>query len=198
MFIELTDHLRCPRAHPEQFLVLLPDEVRDRRVIRGSLGCPVCGSVFPVENAIARLGGGAGRGRGAAGTLTSAAAFALLGLHGPGGFVGLVGEVGRFAYELATLLPHVHFALVNPPGGIGPGPSASILEADRLPLKSASMRGIVVGSDYGSDREWLSDAVDAVLPGLRAVVSGEPVDGLAVDVLASAPGAWVGKRVSGR
>jgi uncharacterized protein YbaR (Trm112 family) len=198
MFIELTDHLRCPVAHAEQFLVLLPDEVRDRRVIRGSLGCPVCGRVFPVTAGIARLGAVSGRGRGSPGTLNAEAAFALLGLSGPGGFVGLLGEVGRFGPELAQLLPHVHFALINPPGESEPGPATSIIEADRLPLKSSSMRGIVVGADYGFDPGWVADAVGAVLPGLRAVVAGLPMDGLPVDVLASAPGAWVGKRVTGR
>src|SRR5262245_28773269 len=129
MFIELTDHLRCPAAHAEQFLVLLPDEVRDRRVIWGSLGCPVCGRVYPVTGGVARLGPVPSRGPGSAGTLSAEAAFALLGLSGPGGFVGLLGEVGRFGSELAHLLPHVHFALINPPAGTEVGPTTSLLEA---------------------------------------------------------------------
>src|SRR5262245_46118102 len=111
MFIELTDHLRCPAAHAEQFLVLLPDEVQDRRVSLVTLGCPVCGRVFPVTESVARLG--TAPARGSAGALTAEAAFALLGISGPGGFVGLVGEVGRLGLELAQLLPHVHFALIN-------------------------------------------------------------------------------------
>ena len=43
MYIELTDHLRCPENHEERFLVLLPDRVEDRSVRTGQLGCPVCG-----------------------------------------------------------------------------------------------------------------------------------------------------------
>jgi uncharacterized protein YbaR (Trm112 family) len=198
MFIELTDHLRCPAAHAERFLVLLPDEVQDRRVIRGTLGCPVCGRVFPVTEGIARMGVSGPRGDSSPGTLTAEAAFALLGLAGPGGFVALLGEVGRLGLELARLLPHVHFALINPPEPREPSPATSIIEAERMPLKSASMRGIVVGSDYGADALWVADAIAAVLPGLRAVVAGVPLEGLPVDVLASAPGAWVGKRVTAR
>ena len=43
MFIELTDHLRCPADHEEAFLVLLPDQMDGRAVRGGALGCPVCG-----------------------------------------------------------------------------------------------------------------------------------------------------------
>jgi hypothetical protein len=42
MFIELTDHLRCPADHEEAYLVLLPDVVEKRDVRSGKLGCPVC------------------------------------------------------------------------------------------------------------------------------------------------------------
>ena len=46
MFIELTDHLRCPADHTESYLVLLPDEMQDRSVRTGRLGCPVCGRTY--------------------------------------------------------------------------------------------------------------------------------------------------------
>jgi hypothetical protein len=38
MFIELTDHLRCPEEHDEASLVLLPDELAGRSVRTGTLG----------------------------------------------------------------------------------------------------------------------------------------------------------------
>ena len=44
MFIELTDHLRCPEDHDEQFWCLLPDRLDGRSVKEGQLGCPVCGA----------------------------------------------------------------------------------------------------------------------------------------------------------
>ena len=37
MFIELTDHLRCPGDHDEAYLVLLPDSVVQRSVQSGEL-----------------------------------------------------------------------------------------------------------------------------------------------------------------
>ena len=38
MFIELTDHLRCPADHAESYLVLLPDRMDGRSVREGRLG----------------------------------------------------------------------------------------------------------------------------------------------------------------
>src|SRR2546421_743598 len=58
MFIELTDHLRCPADHEEQFLVLLPDRMEGRSVLSGELGCPVCGRVVRVEEGVADFGAG--------------------------------------------------------------------------------------------------------------------------------------------
>ena len=57
MFIELTDHLRCPADHPERYLVLLPDRIVERSVIAGRLGCPVCGRTWAVAEGVAELGG---------------------------------------------------------------------------------------------------------------------------------------------
>lgn len=55
MYFELTDLLTCPRCGPTSGLVLLVEEVEDRRVERGWLGCPNCRHDFPVENGIADL-----------------------------------------------------------------------------------------------------------------------------------------------
>ena len=192
VFIELTDHLRCTANHAEQFLVLLPDEVRDRQVIRGSLGCPVCGRVVEVKDGIPRFGPPT---RGSAPTALSAeAALVLLGITGPGGYVALVGTAGPLAAGLAELLPHVHFALINPPPGLTAASDVSILEADRIPLKTSSMRGVLVGRDFGDQPDWVRDASRAVLPGNRIVVEGPLMDGGGVEVVASAGGVWVGRK----
>src|ERR1041385_7775662 len=58
MFIELTDHLRCPSPHAEQFLVPLPGAMDGRRVVGGSLGCPVCGRVYGIAEGVADFGDG--------------------------------------------------------------------------------------------------------------------------------------------
>lgn len=55
MFFELTDLLSCPRCGPGHGLVLLVEEVDDRRVETGWLGCPNCRRDFPVQDGIADL-----------------------------------------------------------------------------------------------------------------------------------------------
>lgn len=192
MFIELTDHLRCPAPHAERFLVLLPDAMDGRRVLSGTLGCPVCGRVYRVEEGVAEFGDGTPTdGRTA---LAAEALAAFLGLSGPGGYVVLAGGVTALAPDLAPLLPGVRLALVNPPAGVADSAVASVLRAGRLPIKSSSMRGVALGVDAAADPAWVADAARAVLPGLRIVVEGggEPVEG--VEVLARSGQCWVGIR----
>jgi len=192
VYIELTDHLRCPADHVEQFLVLLPGEVSDRRILSGDLGCPVCGRVVPLIEGVVDFGGGVASDGATA--LTAEALAAFLGLSGPGGFVALVGGITSLAADLAELLPGVRLALINPPPGT-PDSSASVLRAARLPLKSGSMRGVAVGLD-AAEPNWVAEAVRAVLPGLRVVVEGGEAPETGVEVLARAERCWVGKKQS--
>ena len=55
MFVELIDALRCPRAHEDTWLVAAAAETRDRCVVHGSLGCPVCRATFPIAGGVARF-----------------------------------------------------------------------------------------------------------------------------------------------
>lgn len=197
MFIELTDHLRCPADHPEQFLILLPDEVRGRRVITGHLGCPVCGRTFPLGEGVADLGGGdpaCGAPR-----LTAAAVQAFLGLQGPGGYVALGGETAALHEELSAAMPGVHFAAINPPRDTLAAETLSVLRSGVWPLKKAALRGVVLGTEGGSDPAWMEMAAASVLPGLRIVGATPPgmeaARGSArLAVLAEADGCWVAER----
>ncbi|MDZ4862947.1 MAG: hypothetical protein SGJ01_05810 [Gemmatimonadota bacterium] len=195
MFIELTDHLRCPADHEESFLVLIPDEMAGRHVVRGTLGCPVCQREYPIEQQVVRLGEAAAPASPAAvGPDPGAAALlTLLGLEGPGGYLSLVGEVGRHAAEIAVLLPGIHLVLVNPPEGMGLMPGASLVHASRLPLKRRSLRGAVLGRPWAMHAGWTEAAVGAVLPGLRLVGTGPVPMGVAFELLGSADGWWVGR-----
>jgi len=195
MFIELTDHLRCPAAHDEAFLVLLPGPVVDRSVRSGTLGCLACGREFPILDGVAVFGaGGQADRRTGAQTIGAEAIVAFLGLTGPGGYVALVGDSGRFAPGLAALLPGVHFVAVNPPEDVVESAAVSLLRSPSLPLKTGSMRGVVLGSDYG-DHRWRADATRSVLQGLRVVGQGTPPRlSEELDLLAEAAGWWVGKR----
>src|SRR5690242_16884227 len=55
MHILLTDLLTCPRCGPEFGLIVLADEMVDRRVVEGSLGCANCRNRYPVHGGVADL-----------------------------------------------------------------------------------------------------------------------------------------------
>ena len=191
MFIELTDHLRCPEDHEETYLVLLPDRVEDRSVRAGQLGCPVCGRTFVLEDGVLDVGGA---------PEVSEATFepgpdaltALVGLSGPGGYLVVTGGPGQDWRELAERNHGVGIVLVNPPANVRDEPGVSVLRGGRLPIKSRTMRGVILGQGYGDDPGWIAEAVRVVLPGLRVVGQGADPGPAQIDLLASAGGVWVG------
>ncbi len=187
MFIELTDHLRCTEPHDEAFLVLLPDALEGRRVLSGVLGCPVCNREVRIEDGIATFGAAPPAGPTA---LTAEAIAALLGLDGPGGYVALLGSAGGLADALTALMPGIRWVLVNPPEVGVASDWASVVRADRVPIKQRSMRGVVVSADHGAPT-WVDAALGAVLPGNRAVVEAPVPDRVGAQVLAQAGGVSV-------
>ena len=190
MFIELTDHLRCPADHEESYLVLLPDEVRERSVRAGRLGCPVCGRTYTLVDGVLDLGGGA---EPPETTLLGAEALtALIGLGGQGGWLVLVGRPAAGWREVAARNRGVGLVAVNPPATVVDEPGISVLRSAALPLKSRSMRGVVLGAPYGADPAWVREAVRVVLPGLRVAGEGAVPDPGTLDLMAAADGAWVG------
>jgi uncharacterized protein YbaR (Trm112 family) len=191
MFIELTDHLRCPEDHEESFLVLLPDQMDGRSVITGHLGCPVCGRTYSVKEGILELGGAPGGLTGET-RLTADALTALAGLSGPGGYFALVGPLGSLATAFHEANPGVALVAVNPPGDVADAPGISVIRAPLIPLKSRSMRGVALGRPLADDPFWRGEASRVVLPGLRIVGEGaEPADDV-IELMASAEGVWVG------
>jgi uncharacterized protein YbaR (Trm112 family) len=194
MFIELTDHLRCPNDHEESFLVLLPAVMEGRSVRTGHLGCPVCGRTFQVVDGVLDTGNEPATNAGDATALDADALTALVGLHGPGGYLTLVGPVGALWNEVAELNPGVALVAVNPPQAVPDGPGVSVLRGGRLPIKSAAMRGVVLGRPFADDPQWVSEAARVVLPGLRVVGEGKDPPPDLVDLLASAEDVWVGTR----
>jgi uncharacterized protein YbaR (Trm112 family) len=190
MFIELTDHLRCPADHPESYLVLLPDTVEGRSVRSGHLGCPVCGRTFPLGDGVPDFGR-ALMSPSVDTALDGDAITAFAGLSGPGGYLALVGAPARTWREVESLNPGVALVAVNPPGGVVDQPGISVLRGDRLPLKSHSMRGVVLGAPFANDGQWVADAAGAVLPGLRVVGEGELPASERLELQAAAGGVWV-------
>jgi len=190
MFIELTDHLRCPSDHDEGFLVLLPDRMEGRSVRTGYLGCPVCGRTFQLADGVLDTGDAPAVKSGSA--LDADALTSLVGLHGPGGYLTLVGPVASLWSEVAELNPGVALVAVNPPAEISDTAELSVLRGASLPLKSGSMRGVVLGRPFADDPHWVKEAARVVLPGLRVVGEGKDPPEDLVEILASAKGVWVG------
>jgi hypothetical protein len=152
----------------------------------------VCGNIVRVEDGIAEFGGGEpSDGRT---VLSAEAVAAFLGVSGPGGYLALAGGATAVAAGLGALLPGIALVLVNPPTGTADSLATSVLRAGRLPLKRGSMRGVVLGRDPAEAVRWVTDAIDAALPGLRVVVESgaPPPDG--VELLAAVEGCWVGKK----
>lgn len=194
MFIELTDHLRCPADHAEQYLVLLPDRIVGRAVVSGQLGCPVCGRTYPVADGIAELGS-ASVTAGPTAPLDAGAMHVLLGLSGPGGYAALVGSAAREWRGLAEQNPGVAFVAVNPPPEVSDAaPALSVVRAPLIPVKARTLRGVVLGPEFSVDPAWVRDAARVTLPGLRVVGQGELPETAELELLATAEGCWVASR----
>ena len=175
MFIELTDHLRCPADHDESYLVLLPDRMEGRSVRDGPPGLP---GVRP--DLSARLTGVAGSRRRSSDATGDRPLLDARGAR-PRSWVSAGPEdiwcwwdVPALAgAQVAELNPGVALVAVNPPtGDRGRAAASACSAAGALPLKSRSMRGVVLGAPYGGDPRWVAEAVRVVLPGLRVVGEG--------------------------
>ncbi len=191
MFIELTDHLRCPAEHEESYLVLLPDRLDQRSVREGRLGCPVCGRTYPLTDGILDLGGMIPDPP-ATTLLEPEPLTALAGLSGPGGYLVLVGRPAAGWREVAELNPGVGLVAVNPGPDVPDAPGISVLRSESLPLRSRSMRGVVLGSPYGGDPHWIAEGTRVVLPGLRVAGEGPAPESGVIELMATAGGVWVG------
>lgn len=204
MFIELSEFLRCPEPHGETFCVVAPDEMVGRMVTRGVVGCPTCRREYRIADGVVEFGlaeaAGAGEGeQGRAGGMPDPDVVqALLGLGGPGGFVVLVGTVARLADALAERLGGVHFVGINPPPGVSVSPALSLLvHPERIPLRSAMARGVVLGAECATP-SWIAEGTRVLLQGLRLVVVAEQVTAPGLERMAVGRGLWVGQKVGER
>ena len=175
MFIELVDLLRCPRPHEDSWLVAAIYERADRDIVRGVLGCPICGTSYPIVDRVAifddttppRSVGV----RAAYDETDDDAAMrcaAMLDLFDPGGAVVLAGAWARAAHALRDITP-VAVLLIDPPPSIpiGNGVSAMRIGAS-LPVATRVLRGVAL--DEGTASPSLVESVSrALIPGGRLV-----------------------------
>ena len=195
MFIELTEHLRCPQDHAEVHCVLATVTMKGRDVLQGTLGCPECRREYLIRDGAVHFGGAPVPVDHPSPAPDAGTVQALLGLMSPGGFVALVGSAARFSGPLSELIGEVHFVAIDPPPDVQPDASLSLLFSEgMIPLRTSVMRGVVLGGEYARD-PWLADAGRVVLPGLRVLVLAEQ-EAPGLERLAAGSGMWVGQKAT--
>jgi len=209
MFIEIAELLRCPREHDESFCVVSPDRVVDRRVMRGVIGCPTCRAEYPIENfivdfAVARGSRDESGGDEDESRIVSPADAtigvdahviqALLNLSGPGGSVALIGTAVLRAVGLADTMAGIHYIGVNAPAVVGPTQDLTLVTTSgRIPVRSSSMRGVVLGAEYAGD-DWIVEATRVLLRGMRLVTLSTVATPKGITKLAMQDGVFVGQK----
>lgn len=198
MHVALTDVLTCPGCGPDHGLILLPDEVRDRRVVTGVLGCADCREQYRVEGGVADFTAG-GESVGVTepdGTREGAERLGgLLGLGAGSGVVLLVGPAAAHASVLSGLIEGVEVvATLSAPA---PGVSA-VRVSGALPFNSVSLRGVALTGGTGDP--LLEEAARVLSPAGRLLLEPAPegarsrLDGADLRVLAEHEGALLATR----
>ena len=109
-----------------------------------------------------------------------------------------IGSAAPTSDELAAAIPGVRLVTVNPPRGVRDEYELSVLRGASIPLRSSSMRGVLLGPGFGSDPRWVAEALRITLSGLRIVGEGDPPDSADIELLAAAGGCWVGAKTRNR
>lgn len=188
MFVELIEHLRCPRAHDETALVAAASRSANRLIVDGVLGCPVCNAEFRIEGGVTTIGASV---RAAAEPPSPEVAMrlaAFLNLTDPRGFALLGGRWASHVRPLGEMVD-TPLVLLDPPGDIDvAGASAIIRCGGSLPFAAGSARALAW------DPEVASPAAIAVLQGDGRVVApaSAPVPE-GVEEIARDERDWVGR-----
>lgn len=180
MHIGLVEQLLCPRCGPPYGLILLAQEVRERRVRQGEFGCQECRGSYPVEAGFGDLRplprSPAPSARAAADRVASDPDAALrlaaaLGVaRGPG--VLLLDESrASDARALAGLVGDVEVVVVGwgGQGVAGPGVSAFVA-GGTIPIRDGAALGAAVGGDR-DETAW-GESLRVLADGGRLVISG--------------------------
>ncbi len=183
MHLLVTDRLACVRCGPAFGLILLADEIAERRVLEGALGCANCRERYPIQ-------GGFGDLRPPPREEESASALpepgspedtfrmaAMLGVSEGPGLLLLAGEPVAHAAGLAGMIDRIEVVALHP--GLRDVPEepgvSRITAGERWPFFTGSLRGVALeGSQV--DR-WLGEAVRVLGPAARVVVR-DPREGL--------------------
>ena len=183
MQLLLTDRLTCPRCGPTFGLILLANQMQERRVMDGVLGCPNCRDSFPVDDGFADLRAPP-RGQLGAGSAgdrpdvppDAERIVAMLGIPRGPGTVAFVGRPAVYARGFTTSVPDADAVVVDADTSEWPEVErvSRIVSAPGLPFFDRVLRGVVV--DGGLDRALLYDAARVTAPMSRVVVLGAGTD----------------------
>jgi uncharacterized protein YbaR (Trm112 family) len=174
VYFELTDLLTCPRCGPGFGLVLLVDEVEQRRVQRGWLGCPNCRQDFPVENGVADLRSEPETPRAPRPAFEdeelALKIVALSGLADTRDYLLLDERLAHAAAAVVEMAPELEvIVLRNTPDNSAEQHGISrVLSDARFPLVEYKLRGVAIAP--GTDPELVAAAARRVSTGGRLVL----------------------------
>lgn len=198
MHLDLIDILRCPLPHEASWLVAAVARVEGRRMLEGTLGCPVCGAEYPVRDGVAGFSGepDVRHAPPLAAPVDEARvlrAAALLGLGASRRVVMLSGEACDVAPALGAL-PPVHVIAIDPTHALPGAAHVSVLALGaRIPLAAASLHGAQL--DVAAVRRWGTDAVVPLLgPRGRLIAPADAPVPAALTLLARDEREWVAER----
>ncbi len=206
MYFELTDLLTCPRCGPPFGLVLLVEEVEERRVKRGWLGCPNCRHDYPVENGVADLRRDPGKPRAPRPVFEdedlALKIVALSGLADERDYLLLDERLAHSAVAVVELAPELEVIVVRttPDESTEQHGISRVLSDGRFPLVEHRLRGVAIAP--GANRELVAAAARHVTTGGRLVlfdaadVDLDEVESAGLTVVAAEGGTAVAERKS--
>ena len=178
MLLVLTDLLICPKCGPGQGLIVLAERIAERRVLEGTLGCPICETHYPIRRGVADLRLIAGPETSNAVDLAGASSdslrvAALLGITQGPGFAVILGSDAKAAAAVGALIPGLELIVAGSEDEHGSEKAgvSRLQVTGKLPLRTGSMRAAVVGT--GVLEERARDVLRVVAVGARVVVSTE-------------------------
>lgn len=195
MRLELAERLRCPNPHAPTPLIVVSRRKRERELLEGFAGCPVCHLEVPIIEGHVRFSGSAPSS--AAPEASTAPELdrliALLGLGEPGGAVLLTGRYALIAEALAestgVSIVLMHAAKVWPASELV---SAVLGAPSRVPFTDVTFRGAAL--DDATPIALAADAVRAVAMGGRVVGAASLAVPVGLRELARDDHEWVAAR----
>lgn len=190
MFIELVDHLRCPRPHADSWLVLAAHRTVERHVLTGTLGCPVCEAEFTINDGVVCFASRRPLVDAFADEEEATRIAAFLDLTIPAGFALLQGAWASQAPMVATLAP-TPLVLLNASARVDAQPGISPIVAEHCPMAANSLHAAAC------DGTMIDDIVRAVRPGGRVLAPASLPVPNGVEVIARDARAWLGEKNGG-